>query len=86
MLHETIKTKAIVIGEKELGEAFSYVFDAETPTCRLLNKPYDKETAQHYIIDGFIISDNVELVSIKTHDLGFEFSDHNPVEIIVKLK
>ncbi len=74
------------LSEKELGESFSYVFDAETPTCRLLNKAYDKETAQHYIIDGFIISDNVELVSIKTHDLGFEFSDHNPVEIVVKLK
>ncbi len=74
------------LDEKELGEKFSYVFDAKTPTCRLLNEPYNKETAQHFIIDGFIISDNVELKSIKTHDLGFEFSDHNPVEIVVRLK
>lgn len=74
------------LDENELGENFSYVFDAENPSCRLLNGPYDRETAQHYIIDGFIISDNVELKSIETHDLGFEFSDHNPVEISVRLK
>ncbi len=76
----------VEINEKELGEEFSYVFDKNIPTCRLLNGPYDKETAQCYIIDGFIVSDNVEIKSVKTHDLGFEFSDHNPVEIVVRLK
>lgn len=74
------------LDEEELGEEFGYVFDEKTPTCRLLNGPYNRETAQHYIIDGFIISDNVELISVKTHDLDFEFSDHNPVEIVVRLK
>lgn len=74
------------LDEKELPEGFSYAFDRKTPSCRLLNGPYDKKTAQHYIIDGFIVSGNVEVVSVKTHDLGFEFSDHNPVEIAVKLK
>ena len=63
-----------------------YVFDDSVPTCRLLNKPYDKESAQHYVIDGFIISPNVELVSVGTVDAGFEFSDHNPVLMEIVLK
>ncbi len=75
-----------VLEESDLPEGWSYVYDGETPTCRLLNKPYDEETAQHYVIDGFIISPNVELVSAETLDCGFEFSDHNPVLMEIKLK
>lgn len=75
-----------VLEEKDLMEGWQYVYDENTPTCRLLNKPYDKETAQHYVIDGFIISPNVELVSAETIDAGFEFSDHNPVLMEIVLK
>lgn len=72
--------------ESDLPENWQYVFDSEAPTCRLLNEPYDAETTQHYIIDGFIISPNVELVSVEALDCGFEYSDHNPVLMNVKLK
>ncbi|MBQ2899278.1 MAG: endonuclease, partial [Oscillospiraceae bacterium] len=75
-----------VLEESALPEGWSYVFDDSVPTCRLLNKPYDKESAQHYVIDGFIISPNVELVSVGTVDAGFEFSDHNPVVMEIVLK
>lgn len=75
-----------VLEEKDLPEGWQYVYDENTPTCRLLNKPYDKETAQHYVIDGFIVSPNVELVSAETIDAGFEFSDHNPVLMEIVLK
>lgn len=75
-----------VLEESDLPDGWQYVFDESTPTCRLLDKPYDKETSQHYVIDGFIISPNVELVFAETLDCGFEYSDHNPVlmEIILK--
>ena len=75
-----------VLEEKDLPEGWNYVFDETVPTCRLLNKPYEKETAQHYVIDGFIVSPNVELVSVNTLDKGFEFSDHNPVLMEIELK
>jgi endonuclease/exonuclease/phosphatase family metal-dependent hydrolase len=75
-----------VLEESALPEGWQYVFDGSAPTCRLLNKPYDEETSQHYVIDGFIISPNVELVSAETLDCGFEFSDHNPVLMEIKLK
>ena len=75
-----------VLEESALPEGWKYVFDDSVPTCRLLDKPYDEETSQHYVIDGFIISPNVELVSVETFDCGFEFSDHNPVLMEVVLK
>ena len=75
-----------ILEEKDLPEGWQYVYDDSVPTCRLLNKPYDKEGAQHYVIDGFIISPNVELLSAETLDCGFEFSDHNPVLMEIVLK
>ncbi len=75
-----------VLEESALLEGWSYVFDDSIPTCRLLNEPYDPETAQHYVIDGFIISPNVELLSVETIDAGFKFSDHNPVLMEIVLK
>lgn len=75
------------IGEEDLPEGFKLAFDADTPTCRLLNRPYEPKNpeTQHYIIDGYIISPNVELVSVETLDCGFEYSDHNPVRLEVRL-
>ena len=69
-----------------LPEGWSFAYDTATPSCRLLDRPYDPATAQHYIIDGYILSPNVELVSVNTADLGFTNSDHNPVELVVNLK
>ena len=72
----------------ELPEGFRLVYDSKTPTCRLLNQPYDPEdeATQYYIIDGFIVSDNLEVQSVETKDLAFRYSDHNPVRLVVKLK
>ena len=71
-----------------MPEGWSLAYDLETPSCRLLNQPYnpeDAENTQYYVIDGFIISPNVELISVNTLNAGFEFSDHNPVELRIKL-
>ncbi len=77
-----------VLENEALPEGFSYVYDLQTPSCRLLNQPYDPvDTAhtQYYIIDGFLVSDNVTVNSAETLDLGFENSDHNPVSLNVAL-
>lgn len=72
----------------DLPNGFSFVFDDATPTCRLLNKPYDGErkNAQFYVIDGFIVSDNLKVNLIETVDLNFQYSDHNPVLLQVTPK
>ncbi len=78
------------LDEKVLpGEGWHFAYDVTTPSCRLLNQPYnpdDAENTQYYVIDGFIISPNVRLKSVKCADLGFENSDHNPVLMTVELK
>ncbi len=63
-----------------------FVSDYDAPTCRLLNEPYDAGTAQHYVIDGFIVSRNVRVENVETLDLGFQNSDHNPVSLRITLK
>ena len=74
------------IDTKVFGEGWQFVMDNSTPTCRSLDKPYvdaDKDSFQYYMIDGFIISENIKVNEVKTKDYGFEHSDHNPV--VVKL-
>lgn len=68
---------------------FSFGVDITTPTCRLLNKPYnqtDLENNQYYVIDGFIVSNNLNIDLIETLDKDFVFSDHNPVKITISFK
>lgn len=86
--HEELWTPGL-LEEEMLGEGWRFAYDLSVPSCRLLNQPYDPadlENTQHYVIDGFIISPNVELMEVEAVDLGFENSDHNPVRISVKLK
>lgn len=72
-----------------MPEGWTLAYDVAVPTCRLLNQPYepsDEEHTQYYVIDGYILSPNVELVSVETLDEGFEYSDHNPILLKAKLK
>ena len=64
-----------------LPQGWTYAFDDASPTCRLLNKPYDAEDpdTQYYVIDGFLCSPNVTVERVATVDAGFACSDHNPV-------
>ena len=67
---------------------FSFEMDDSYPTCRSLKTPlvgYDKATFQYYMIDGFIVSKNVQVNEIHTLDLGFKNTDHNPVTMNIKL-
>lgn len=55
------------------------------PSCRNANEPYDPETTFVLTIDGFIVSDNVKVVSSEVVDTGFAYSDHNPVRMVFSL-
>lgn len=65
-----------------------YVYDEDLETCRLLNQAYDpsSELTQLYLIDGYIVTPNIEVQKIETINANFEYSDHNPVMMDVKLK
>lgn len=61
-------------------------FDENTNSSRLNHKPYDPNDSYECIIDGFLVSDNVEVKSVKGQALGFVNSDHNPVLLEFSLK
>lgn len=49
------------------------------PTLRSADSPYVEGVSFVSVLDGFIVSENVEVVSIKHIQAGFTYSDHNPV-------
>ena len=67
-------------------DGWQWYVDKKHPTCRTLEKPYIKNENYTCIIDGFIVSPNVDVLEIKGFDLGFKYSDHQPVFIKVKAK
>lgn len=77
-----------VLENNSLPDGWRFACDLNTPSCRLLNHPYDPDPAgnQFYVIDGFILSPNVRLDSVETLDWQFEFTDHNPVVLEVTLE
>lgn len=72
-----------IISSDTLPEHFSFAVDDTYPTCRLLNAPYtgSYETSQVYVIDGFIISDNIKISDISVVNTDFEYTDHQPVQM-----
>lgn len=74
------------LASADLPSGFSFANDGRVPTCRLLNEPYQPDTAQYYVVDGFIVSDNLRVQSTETIDRNFANSDHNPVVLTVELQ
>ncbi len=65
---------------------WKWIYDPATPSVRTLDAAYIPSTTPASICDIFLISPNIEYVSVKCHHLGFTNSDHNPVIMKVKLK
>lgn len=64
---------------------WKYVFDGSISSNRKLYEPYVKGQTDEVVIDYFLLSPNVYSVSVKTIDLGFKNSDHQPVYMKVTL-
>jgi len=67
-------------------EGFQWVADKEVPTTRTDAKSYVVNENFLAVIDGFLVSPNVEIKSIKGYPLEFKYTDHNPVKMEFKLK
>ena len=55
------------------------------PSCRNADRPYD-DTNFVLTIDGFLVSDNVQVKKSDVYDIKFQYSDHNPVYMNFVLK
>jgi endonuclease/exonuclease/phosphatase family metal-dependent hydrolase len=78
---------AYPIEDDFLPSQYSFKVDITEPSCRLLNQPYDisDPNTQYYIIDGFIVSSNIQVDEVKTINHEFLYSDHNPVSLFIEL-
>ncbi|MFW6318984.1 MAG: endonuclease/exonuclease/phosphatase family protein, partial [Bacillota bacterium] len=79
---------AHAIEDDYLPDNYQFVFDATNPTGRSLYSSYTDEYlsgTQYYVIDGFIVSNNIDINLIETLDYDFLYSDHNPVRLEITL-
>lgn len=87
-IHDTENWVPGVYSDEDIPEGFSLQAAQNVPTCRLLNAPYsgNYEDSQVYVIDGFLVSDNLTVDRIENIDTEFVYSDHQPVRLEVTLK
>jgi endonuclease/exonuclease/phosphatase family metal-dependent hydrolase len=69
-----------------LSSDWKLVYDNTIPSNRSVVAAYDRATTQTTVIDFFLLSPNVESVSVKGIQLNFRNSDHNPVIAHLKLR
>lgn len=67
------------------SEGWLWPYDPDVPTNRHLETPLDENTFRT-VIDFYLISPNVELLKIKTINTNFEYSDHQPVLMQVRVR
>jgi endonuclease/exonuclease/phosphatase family metal-dependent hydrolase len=65
---------------------WKWIYDPAAPSFRTVMAAYNPATTPTSVCDIFLLSPNIESVSVKCQHLGFTNSDHNPVIIQVKLK
>ncbi len=75
----------IYIEENYPAPGWQWAYDPGMPTNRRLAFPYDRSSSPTTIIDFFLLSPNIELNHVETIDLGFKYSDHQPVKLQVRL-
>lgn len=69
-----------------MPDGWQWAYDATAPTNRNLKTAYNPATTSCTVIDFFLVSPNIEVLKVTTHDMQFQYSDHQPVSLQVKLK
>lgn len=59
---------------------------AKVPSVRASNIPYDPDKSYVSLVDGFLVSDNIQIEQVQVMDQKFQNSDHNPVTMSFQLK
>lgn len=61
------------------------IYTGKKSTCVLNDRPVLMDN-YFFVLDGFLVSSNIEVLKIQTVDYKFSNSDHNPVKLKFKLK
>jgi endonuclease/exonuclease/phosphatase family metal-dependent hydrolase len=66
-------------------EGWNWVFDPIIPSNRNVDEIYTRGKTPATIIDFFVVSPNISVEKVSTQDLGFAWSDHQPMIMRFKL-
>lgn len=90
---DSIESWAHPLDRMDLGEHLQVVLDKYKGddsvvwhTCRNADIPYDKDKSYTVTVDGFIVSDNIEVTYYEHINTGYKNSDHDPVYMKFRLK
>jgi endonuclease/exonuclease/phosphatase family metal-dependent hydrolase len=67
-------------------ENWRYAYDPTTPTNRSAKDPYISGKTFLTLIDYFLVSPNVQIISVKGMAQEFSWSDHQPVHMTFRLQ
>ncbi len=81
-----VKTIKPPIPADFLPEGWQYAYDPKLPTNRDVDIPYSEGKTKTTLIDFFVLSPNIDLISAETIPTGFVESDHQPVSLKVILR
>ena len=70
----------------DMNPGFTIQSGTNSGTCRAAELPYEKGYNYEVVVDGFIVSSNVDVIMVENIDAGYAFSDHNPAKLTFKLK
>lgn len=69
----------------ELLPGWKWAFDARVGTNRALKAAYEAGVTPTFVIDHYLVSSGLEVEEVRTIDMGFIYSDHQPVYLRVRL-
>ena len=69
-----------------MPENWQWVFDPLVPTSRSLVDVLDYRKTTVSLIDYYLVSPNIEVKEVKGLNLKFQYSDHNPVIMKIRLR
>jgi endonuclease/exonuclease/phosphatase family metal-dependent hydrolase len=76
----------MAMGKEYFPKEWTWSYDNKIPSNRSVTAPYNPSNTTTTVIDFFLLSPNIESISVKCIDLGFAHSDHNPVILKARLK
>lgn len=83
---EVVNTNQMALESDYLPAGWKWSYDNTTPTNRTVTAAYRPGVTATTVIDFFLLSPNVESITVKCVDLRFKNSDHNPVILTARLQ
>jgi len=65
---------------------WTWAYDAKVPSLRANSTPYRPGETFVTTVDALLLAPDIELVELRCRDLGFENTDHNPLEAKIRLR